>query len=470
MTQAARTAASAQVSADSADDEPLPRRGLIFAIVSMGLFMVSVDGTVVATALTSLQRELHAGVQWGAWTITIYSLGQVLVMPLAGRISDMYGRKRVFLAAIVLFTLTSLLCGLAQNIQMLVALRAVQALGGGSIMPAASGIVSDHFGRNRDRALGMFTSIFPIGGVVGPILGGVFVTYWSWRGIFLVNVPIGMALLILGAIFFPAAVGHRGGRLDLVGSATMAATILSAMIGIAVLGDGSAWYSPGVLVPELLAVAFGWLFVRHTRRAPHPFISLHLLIGRGFGVMNVINFLYGAAAIGFGALVPLYAQERFGIPALESGTLLTARAIGMICVAGLAVAALRRTGYRFPMIVGFLLVSAGLVMMFLPPSGTSAYLWLSIAAAVTGLGMGLAVPAANNATLQFAKGQIAGVSGLRGMFRQAGSIIAVSVVTAVIAQSSTPGFSLGVSFLVLAATLIAVIPAVFLVPEHRGAW
>jgi hypothetical protein len=108
--------------------------------------------------------------------------------------------------------------------------------------------------------------------------------------------------------------------------------------------------------------------------------------------------------------------------------------------------------------------------MFFPAAGMSAYLWLSISAAVTGLGMGLAVPAANNATLQFAKGQIAGVSGLRGMFRQAGSIIAVSVVTAVVAQASNPGMSLGVSFLVLAATLIAILPAVFLVPEHRGAW
>ncbi|AYG02433.1 MFS transporter [Gryllotalpicola protaetiae] len=470
MTQTARAEASAAPSPARADDEPLPRRGLVFAIVSIGLFMVSVDGTVVATALSSLQRELHAGVQWGAWTITIYSLGQVLVMPLAGKISDMYGRKRVFLAAVVLFTATSLLCGLAQNIQMLVALRAVQALGGGSIMPAASGIVSDHFGRNRDRALGMFTSIFPIGGVVGPILGGIFVTYWSWRGIFLVNVPIGIALVLLGAAFFPATQGHRGGRLDFVGTLTMAATILSAMIGIAVLGDGVAWHSPGVLVPEALAVVFGWLFVRHTRRAPAPFISLHLLVGRGFGVMNVINFLYGAAAIGFGALVPLYAQERFGISALASGTLLTARAVGMICIAGIAVFALRRTGYRLPMIVGFLLVSGGLVMMFLPPAGLSAYVWLSISAAITGLGMGLAVPAANNATLQFAKGQIAGVSGLRGMFRQAGSIIAVSVVTAVIAQASDPGMSLGVSFLVLAATLVAIVPAVFLVPEHRGSW
>ena len=468
VTQTARGAAS--TASARADDEPLPRRKLVFAIVSMGLFMASIDQTVVATALTSIQRELHAGVQWGAWTITIYSLGQVLVMPLAGKISDLYGRKRVFLAAIVLFTVTSLLCGLAQNIYMLVALRAIQAIGGGSIMPAASGIVSDHFGRERDRALGMFTSIFPIGGVVGPILGGVFVTYWSWRGIFLVNVPIGIALLILGGLIFPKTSGHRGGRLDFVGSLTMAATILSAMIGIAVLGDGVVWHSPAVLLPEAAAVVFGWLFVRHTRRAPAPFISLHLLVGRGFGVMNVINFLYGAAAIGFGALVPLYAQERFGIPALESGTLLTARAIGMICIAGVAVFALRRTGYRLPMIVGFLLVTAGLVMMFFPASGISAYAWLSISAAVTGLGMGLSVPAANNATLQFAKGQIAGVSGLRGMFRQAGSIMAVSIVTAVVARADDPGMSLGASFLVLAALLVCVVPAVFLVPEHRGAW
>lgn len=439
-------------------------------VVSMGLFMASIDQTVVATALTSIQRDLHAGVQWGAWTITIYSLGQVLIMPLAGKISDIYGRKQVFLLAIVLFTLTSLLCGLSQNIYMLVVLRAIQALGGGSIMPSASGIVSDHFGRNRDRALGMFTSIFPIGGVVGPILGGIFVTYWSWRGIFLINVPIGIALIILGAIMFPATKGHRGGRLDIVGSLTMAGTILAAMLGIAVLGDGAAWYSAGVIVPELVAIAFAWLFIRHIRRAAHPFVSMQLLVGRGFGVMNLINFLYGAAAIGFSALVPLYAQERFGIPPLESGTLLTARAIGMICIAGVAVFALRRTGYRMPMVVGFLLVSGGLVMMFFPPGGVSPYLWLSIAAAVTGLGMGLSVPAANNATLQFAKGQIAGVSGLRGMFRQAGSIMAVSVVTAVVARASDPGISLGVSFLVLAATLIAVTPTVLLVPEHRGSW
>ena len=143
---------------------------------------------------------------WSSWTITIYALGQIVVMPLAGRISDQYGRRRVFLAAIVLFTVASLSCGLANDIYVLVALRAVQAIGGGAFMPTATGIVADQFGPDRDRAIGLFTSIFPIGGIVGPVLGGVFVTYWSWRGIFLVNVPIGIVVLGAGARVRPA---HR---------------------------------------------------------------------------------------------------------------------------------------------------------------------------------------------------------------------------------------------------------------------
>lgn len=451
--------------------DALPRRRLVFVIVSMALFMASVDQTVVATALSSLQRDLHAGIQWGGWTITIYSLGQVLVMPLAGKISDMYGRKRVFLLAAVVFTASSLLCGLSVNIYMLVALRAVQAIGGGAFMPSASGIVSDHFGRDRDRALGMFTSIFPIGGVVGPILGGLFVTYWSWRGIFLVNVPIGIGLLILGLIFIPRGRTRPTNSLDVHGVVLTGVLILSTMIGITYLGDGGTTvWSAGFLIPELVAAFTLYLFLRHTRRAANPFISSRLLHGRGFGVMNLINFLYGSAALGFGALVPLYAQEKFGIPVLGAGTLLTARAIGMVCVAGLAVFALRRTGYRLPMALGFAIIAVGLAMMAMPSPPITPYAWLSIAAGVTGLGMGMSVPAANNAVLQLAPDQIAGVAGLRGMFRQSGSIMAVSVATAIAARGSDPGAALGGMFLVFGAILVCVLPLVMMVPEHRGTW
>ena len=146
---------------------PIPRRGLIFGIVSMALLMASVDANIVATALPAIQHDLHAPVNWAGWTITIYSLGQALIMPVAGRISDQFGRKKVFVGAAVLFTAASLACALANNIVLLVALRAIQSIGGGAFMSSATGIVADNFGRGRDRALGMFTSILPIGGSSG---------------------------------------------------------------------------------------------------------------------------------------------------------------------------------------------------------------------------------------------------------------------------------------------------------------
>jgi len=451
--------------------EPLPGRRLVFFIVAMALFMASVDQTIVATALSTIQRELHAGIEWSGWTITIYALGQILVMPLAGKLSDMFGRKKVFLIAAILFTGASLCCGLATNIYVLVALRGLQAIGGGAFMPSATGIVADHFGKNRDRALGMFASIFPIGGIVGPILGGIFVTGWSWRGIFLVNVPLGILLIVLGFIFIPRGNVRPSKRVDVYGIVLLGVLILSAMFGITYLGGGdTSALSIGFIGPETLAVVALVLFLLRTKYAEAPFIPMRLLHGRGFGVMNLINFLYGGAALGFGALVPLYAQDRFGIPILQAGTLLTARAVGTICIAGLAVFALRRTGYRLPMVVGFVIIAGGLVAMAFEPAAISPYLWLSIAGGVTGVGMGLAVPASNNATMQLAPDDLTGIAGLRGMFRQSGSIMGVSIATALIARSQNQGETLAMTFIVFAAILICVLPLIRLVPEHRGSW
>jgi EmrB/QacA subfamily drug resistance transporter len=468
----ARDAALAIPAANTLSDIPHPRRRLFFFIVSIALFMASVDQTIVATALSPIQHDLHAGLQWGGWTITGYALGQVLAMPVAGKLSDLYGRKQVFVVAAAVFTVTSLACGLSLNIYMLVVLRVLQGFGGGAFMPSASGLVSDHFGRQRDRALGMFTSILPIGGVVGPVLGGIFVTYWSWRGIFLINVPLGIVLIVLGAVFFPKTTRRVSSRIDLHGVVLLGALILSVMFGITYLGDGNASVlSVGFLIPEGIAVVALVLFLRHATRARDPFIPIWLLRGRGLGSMNIINFLYGCAALGFGALVPLYASERFGVPILGAGTLLTARAIGMVCVAALAVLALRRTGYRLPMVAGFLLIAGGLSMMaFATPPVVSEYAWLSIGAAVTGIGMGLSVPAANNAAIQLAPEQVSAIAGLRGMFRQSGAIVGVSIATAIAARGTDPGLILGHIFLAFAIVLVCIVPIVFLVPEHRGSW
>src|SRR5580692_8144733 len=242
--------------------EPLERRGLVFAIVSIGLFMASIDQTIVATALPDIERELHATINWSGWTISIYALGQVIAMPMAGKISDMYGRKKVFLVSAAVFTTASLCCGFAPNITLLLIARFIQALGGGAFMPSATGIVSDHFGDQRDRAVGMFTSIFPIGGIIGPVLGGLFVSYWSWRGIFLINVPIGIILILLTARFIPASGTRPSSRIDITGVLLLAGLITTGMFGISYLGSGEVpLYSPVFLLSEACAAVLCWLFV-----------------------------------------------------------------------------------------------------------------------------------------------------------------------------------------------------------------
>jgi EmrB/QacA subfamily drug resistance transporter len=451
--------------------EPSPRRYLVFAIVSVALFMSSVDQTIVATALGTIQHDLHARVNWSTWTITVYALGQVIAMPLAGVMSDQLGRKRVFLGAVGLFVVSSLACSLANDIYLLVALRALQALGGGAFMPSATGIVADQFGRDRDRAIGLFTSIMPMGAMVGPVLGGLFVTYWTWRGIFLVNVPVGAVLLVLAAFCIPRSHKITGRRLDLPGVALLGGGLLAIMLAISFLGGANASPAdPAFIVPLLAGVLLLAGFVIHSGRATAPFVPLRLLTGKGFAIMNAINFLYGVAMLGFSALVPLYAEERYGLRPLAAGTLLTARAVGVILVGGLAALTLRRTGVRLPLIAGFLTAAAGLFLLGVHAVGLSPYAWLATAAGVAGLGMGISLPASNNAILQLAPESTAAVAGLRGMFRQAGGITRVSPVAALIARSADPALTQAHVFFAFAAILAFLPLVVFRVPEHRGQW
>jgi EmrB/QacA subfamily drug resistance transporter len=450
-----------------------PPRRLVFAIVAIALFMSSIDLTIVATALPAIHRGLRASINWVGWTITIYGLAIVVTLPIAGKFSVQFGRRRVFLYGIALFTTASLLCGFANDIYVLICFRALQAIGGGAIQPSAAGLVADHFGKDRDRGIGMFGAVSSGGQVVGPILGGLLVGYLSWRWIFFVNVPIGVVLVALTMKHIPDSRGQAAERTDFVGLLLMAATVLAAIFGITSLGTGKTRIDdPIFLGPELFAIALLGMFVRHTRRAAAPFIEVRLLVGKGFAVMNWVNLLHGVVTFGVASLVPLYAEQRYHLAALSAGTLLTARAIGMIVVGTGAAFALRRTGYRLPMMLGFSVVALGTLLMSVSPRwGVSPYVWLSVSVGIAGLGLGAVNPAASNACLQLAPEQAAAITGLRIMFINLGVIFSVSVTTAILNRSSTPGITQAHVFWAAAAVVFLImVPLVLRVPEHKGGW
>jgi MFS family permease len=351
--------------------------------------------------------------------------------------------------------------------------RVFQGMAAGAIMPSATGIVADQFGRDRDRAIGLFTSIFPIGAIIGPIVGGVLVTYTSWRAIFLINLPLGVLLLILVPVLIRRTPRTRAAHhIDLKGIGLLCGLLLSTMTTITALG------TPGDLrlqvtaaaVAGVVAAVLGWRFLRHARRDPDAVVPMRLLRGRTFGVMNTVNVMFGAAALGFGTLVPIYAESRYGIVPLAAGGLLAIRAIGMISLSSLSVFLLRRTGHRILMVAGFALMIVGLVLLALPPQGLAAQAWLSLAAGITGLGMGMAAPASNNASLHLAPREIASITGLRGMFRQSGAIVSISVTTALLSVSTEPGITQAFVFAVFAVILLAAVPLILSMPDHRGSW
>ena len=285
------------------------------------------------------------------------------------------------------------------------------------------------------------------------------------------NVPLGIILLVLAVAYVPNSASQARRRLDVTGIVQLAIGLLGVMAAISFLGSATATpLSVSFVLPLVVGIAALLAFVRHAARARDPFVPMRLLRGRGFAVMNAINFFYGVAVLGVGTLVPLYAEQRYGISTLGAGTLLTARAVGMIAVAGLAVVLLRRTGYRWPMFVGFSVTALGLVLMAIAPSGVSPYVWLAGATAIAGIGMGTAIPASNNAMLNLAPESTASVAGLRGMFRQAGGITGVSIMTAVLARSADPGITQAHAFVLLAVVLMGLLPLIFRVPDHHGSW
>jgi MFS family permease len=453
---------------------PSVNRGLVFVIVALPLLMMSIDSTIVATVLHALQQGLGTTIDWAGWTLTAYSFGFVLMLPLSGRLSRQYGRRRVFLGSVVIFTVASLLCGMTDNIFVLIGLRALQAAGGAGFTPSATGLIVDYFGDARDRAVSLFGSIFPIGAMIGPIFGGLFVNYWTWRGAFLVNVPIGIVVVILALRFIPADPPRErtAPGLDVGGMALLGGSLLAAMLAATLPGQNGAYGNP-LVIAALLVVALGsaWGFFHHIGHTARPFIVPGFIHGQHFGPVNLVNMIYGGVTIGAAALIPLYAANRYGIGPFEAGTLLIAQGIATIALSVTIAFQLRRTGHRWPVYVGGTVIAVGMLLLALPPVGTiPPYLWLAIAAALIGGGGGALNPATRNAGLQLAPDQSSTLAALRTLSLQIGTIATVSISTAILASTAAPGGAQAWIYVATAVLLLAALPIATRIPEHFGKW
>jgi MFS family permease len=468
------TPGGAPAAAAAAAQAPI-RRGLVFAIVALALIMMSITSTIVATALSALQHGLNTSINWAGWTITAYAVGFVLMLPVSGKLSERYGHYKVFLVSIIAFTVASLLCGLVNDIYALIALRALQAVGGAGFTPSATGIIVKHFGDQRDRAVGLFGSIFPIGSMLGPIFGGLFVEYWSWRGIFFVNVPIGIVVAFLVMRYVPRDAPERAlarARMDLLGIALLGTGLLAGMLTTSYLAETSV-HTLSFVLPVGIALSIGslWAFFRHINRTDEPAIPPRLIYGGGFGQVNFVNLLYGGLTSGSIALAPLYAINRYHMSALNSGTLLIAQGLAAILFSVAAAFALRRTGYRPPLYVGGSIIAFGIVLLALKPMfGIAPYEWLAGSAFLIGVGSGTINPATRNAGLQLAPERSSTLAALRSMFMATGAIVTISVATAILAAASDPGGAQAAIYVAAAVLLIAALPVITRVPEHHGSW
>jgi len=462
------------VSNSPRESQPV-HRTVVFTTVALALLMMSVDSTIVATALHSLQDGLRTSINWAGWTITAYSFGFVLMLPISGKLSDRYGRRRIFLGSVVAFAAASLCCGLADNIYVLISLRAIQAAGGAGFTPSATGIIVDHFGDERDRAVSLFGSIFPIGAMIGPIFGGLFVSYWTWRGVFFVNVPIGVAVIVLALRYIPPDRREREEirpGMDVSGMVLLGISLLAAMFSASYLGEGNARaWSPAVVVLLTISVVAMWTFFRHINHSMHPFIDPRLIYGPGFASVNLINAPYGGVTFGLVTLIPLYATNRYGIDALGSGLVLTAQGAAAIILSITAALALRRTGHRLPIFIGGTAIAIGTLLLAISPiADISPYAWLSASAFLVGAGSGAINPASRNAGLQLAPEHSSTLAALRSMCLQIGSITVVSIATAILTSSNDPGGIQAWIYVVLALLLVAALPLITRAPEHHGSW
>jgi EmrB/QacA subfamily drug resistance transporter len=405
---------------------------LVLVLVCLAQFMVILDATIVNVALPSIQADLGMSDSGLQWVVNAYALLFGGFLLLGGRAGDLIGRKRIFLAGVVLFTVASLLCGVAQSETMLIVMRGLQGLGAALVSPAALSIVTTTFaeGAERAKALGVWAAIAVGGGAVGLLLGGILVDTLSWPWIFFVNVPVGIGTFLLSLRFVPESKDeHAHKSFDLAGAFTVTGGLIALVYGI-VRSAESGWGSAEVLGIMALAAVLLVAFVLIERRSVEPLVRLSIFSVRTVRGANVAMFVVAAGLFAMFFFNTLYVQRVLGFTPLESGLAFLPFTLGIIIGAGLSQPLVPKLGAREVPLIGSMLGAAGL-LLFLRLTPDSSYLTdLLPGIMLASIGMGLVfVPITLIATSGVPASDAGLASGLFNTSQQIGGALGLAVLT-----------------------------------------
>jgi EmrB/QacA subfamily drug resistance transporter len=408
----------------------------VLAICCLSLFLVGMDATIINVALPSIGRDFHAPVSGLQWTVDAYLLVMASLLMLAGSVGDRVGRRTVFQIGITTFTLGSLACSLAPGLGWLIAFRGLQAIGGSMLNPVAMAIVTNTFtdARERAKAIGLWGSVFGLSIAVGPIVGGALVDSVGWRGVFWINIPVGIAAIALTARYVPESRAAGKRRLDPFGQMLVIVTLGALSYGI-IEGPDLGWDSAAIIGCFVVAAVALTTLIAWSRRIAEPLIDLRFFRSLPFSGAAVTAVTGMCAFAGFLFLITLYLQEVRGYSALTAGEFLLPMALIMACSAPLCGRVMAKAGTKIPLLIaGTGITAGGVLLTFL--TAASPVWYVLLACVVLGCGMGwVNAPVTNNAVAGMPRARAGTAAGIASTGRQVGSSLGVAVTGSVLAAN-----------------------------------